>query len=277
MLVLIFLAQGAGDTLLSSLRQLRSIPDGLTSVYSSFTADEGKAAPQTGAQSSPVQSEASPAQQRTAAATSTPLSAAQPPAPTLAPTVRATAAAATSESSSPDVAATIIAAARVQTFDLTTFLNGQDRADLAGLGVQASWASGAPPGELILQGTVSMAAVKAELVDLASTIEGVTAVISDGIALDLPDTYLVRVGENLRHIAYRLYGDPDRWTAIYEANKDLIGEDPNNLWGGPVTDNSPRAGNTGGAGNRLGTGLSRAAKGVAKSLGRSPAKINNCR
>ena len=48
----------------------------------------------------------------------------------------------------------------------------------------------------------------------------------------LPETYTVREGENLRHIALRLYGDQDRWTEIYDANRDLVGDDPNNLWVG---------------------------------------------
>lgn len=128
--------------------------------------------------------------------------------------------------------ATIIAAARVQSFDLTTFLNEQNRSDLAALGIQASWAPGAPPGELIVQGTVTMTSVQIELLGLVSEIEDVTSIDHSGLEVDLPETYLVREGENLRHIALRLYGDSDRWTEIYDANKDLIGEDPNNLWVG---------------------------------------------
>ena len=128
--------------------------------------------------------------------------------------------------------ATIIAAARVQSYDLNTFLNDLDRPDLAALGIQASWAQGAPPGELIVQGTVTMVAVQLELLNLMTEIEGVTSIDHSGLELDLPETYLVREGENLRHIALRLYGNPDRWTEIYDANQDLIGEDPNNLWVG---------------------------------------------
>jgi nucleoid-associated protein YgaU len=135
-------------------------------------------------------------------------------------------------STSPDVAATIIAAARVQSFDLTTFLNEQDRSDLAALDIQATWAPGAPPGELILQGSVSMAVMQTELLELAAEIEGVTSIDQSALTLDLPETYIVRAGENLRHIALRLYGDRDRWTEIYAANQELIGQDPNNLWVG---------------------------------------------
>ena len=41
--------------------------------------------------------------------------------------------------------------------------------------------------------------------------------------------YTVRGGDTLTQIAIRLYGDPARWRDLYEANRDAIGESPNNL------------------------------------------------
>ena len=79
---------------------------------------------------------------------------------------------------------------------------------------------------------MSLTSVQTELLELATAIEGVTSIDSSGLVVDLPATYTVRAGENLRHIALRLYGDQDRWTEIYEANRDLVGDDPNNLWVG---------------------------------------------
>ena len=232
LLVVIFFSRGSGDSLLTALRQLRTIPDQLTSFYSSFTRDEPPVAtgaddgPETGSQFSAAAIENTPTPEMSSAAPSTPTTLPTPEPTQSLPTPAAT------NSASPDMVATIIAAARVQSFDLTTFLNEQNRLDLAALGIQASWAPGAPPGELIVQGTVTMTSVQIELLGLVAEIEGVTSIDHSGLEVDLPETYLVREGENLRHIALRLYGDSDRWTEIYDANKDLIGEDPNNLWVG---------------------------------------------
>ena len=232
LLVVIFFSRGSGDSLLTALRQLRTIPDQLTSFYSSFTRDEPPVAtgaddgPETGSQFSAAAIENTPTPEMSSAAPSTPTTLPTPEPTQSLPTPAAT------NSASPDMVATIIAAARVQSFDLTTFLYEQNRLDLAALGIQASWAPGAPPGELIVQGTVTMTSVQIELLGLVAEIEGVTSIDHSGLEVDLPENYLVREGENLRHIALRLYGDSDRWTEIYDANKDLIGEDPNNLWVG---------------------------------------------
>ena len=238
LLVIIFLARGTGDSLLNALQQLRTIPDEFKSVYFSFTRDEPAAV--TGENEGPatgVQVSSGP-QINTAAAVDTPApetSSTVAPTPTTRPTAEPTQAPPTpaaTESASPDVAATIVAAARVQSFDLTTFLHEQDRSDLAALAIQATWVQGAPPGELVLLGTVTMTSVQTELLELAAEIEGVTSIDSSGLEVVLPETYTVRAGENLRHIALRLYGDQDRWTEIYDANRDLVGDDPNNLWVG---------------------------------------------
>lgn len=231
LLVIIFLSRGSGDSLLTALQQLRTIPAEFKSVYSSFTRDEPAAVsgedqePATDSQFSAAAVDG-PAPETSTAAAPTPTTLPTPEPTQSPPTPAATA------SASPDVAATIVAAARVQSFDLTTFLNEQDRTDLAALPIQATWAQGAPPGELVLLGTVTMTSVQTELLELAAEIEGVTSINSSGLEVVLPETYTVRAGENLRHIALRLYGDQDRWTEIYEANRDLVGDDPNNLWVG---------------------------------------------
>jgi len=36
------------------------------------------------------------------------------------------------------------------------------------------------------------------------------------------DTYTVKSGDSLSKIAKRVYGDPDKWHAIYAANRDTI-------------------------------------------------------
>ena len=236
LLVIIFLASGTGDTLsrdmlLTPLQWLRAIPAQLNSVYASFTRDEPAAV-------SGTVEEPETEPQFSAVAVDTPVpetSSTVAPTPTVLPTAEPTQSPPTpaaTEGASPDVRATIVAAARVQSFDLTTFLNEQERSDLAAFAIQATWAQGAPPGELVLLGTVTMTSVQTELLELAAEIEGVTSIDSSGLEVILPETYTVRAGENLRHIALRLYGDQDRWTEIYEANRDLVGDDPNNLWVG---------------------------------------------
>lgn len=40
-------------------------------------------------------------------------------------------------------------------------------------------------------------------------------------------TYVVKPGDSLSKIAKEVYGDAKRWPEIYEANKELIGPDPN--------------------------------------------------
>jgi nucleoid-associated protein YgaU len=232
LLAVIFFSRGSGDSLQTVLRQLRTIPAELSSFYSSFTRDEPAVetaaddGPDTGSQINAAATANTPTPQNSSAA---------PPAPTSLPTPEPTQSPPTptaASSAAPDVRATIIAAARVQSYDLNTFLNDLDRPDLADLGIKASWAPGAPPGELIVQGTVTMTSIQIELLGLMVEIEGVTSIDHGGLAVELPETYLVRAGENLRHIALRLFGDADRWTEIYDANQDLIGEDPNNLWVG---------------------------------------------
>lgn len=40
------------------------------------------------------------------------------------------------------------------------------------------------------------------------------------------DTYTVKSGDSLSKIARNYYGDAMKWTKIYDANKDVIGNNP---------------------------------------------------
>jgi nucleoid-associated protein YgaU len=39
-------------------------------------------------------------------------------------------------------------------------------------------------------------------------------------------TYTVKKGDSLSKIAKRTYGDPQQWRRIYEANREVIGDNP---------------------------------------------------
>jgi nucleoid-associated protein YgaU len=47
-----------------------------------------------------------------------------------------------------------------------------------------------------------------------------------------PATYAVQPGDTLPSIAQQVYGDNNKWSAIYDANRSAIGEDPNLLQAG---------------------------------------------
>lgn len=47
-----------------------------------------------------------------------------------------------------------------------------------------------------------------------------------------PKTYVVRKGDSLWAIAKRIYDDGSKWKKIYEANKKVIGKNPNTIFPG---------------------------------------------
>ena len=51
---------------------------------------------------------------------------------------------------------------------------------------------------------------------------------ADGAA-ETSDTYVTNAGDTLSGIAERFYGDASQWKRIYEANKKVIGPDPDKL------------------------------------------------
>lgn len=51
-------------------------------------------------------------------------------------------------------------------------------------------------------------------------------------APEAPQSYLVEKGDCLWNIAKRIYGDGSRWQEIYEANKSVVGGNPNLIYPG---------------------------------------------
>ena len=42
----------------------------------------------------------------------------------------------------------------------------------------------------------------------------------------MPETYVTKAGDSLTSIADEVYGDDTRWSEIYEANREAIGDNP---------------------------------------------------
>jgi nucleoid-associated protein YgaU len=57
---------------------------------------------------------------------------------------------------------------------------------------------------------------------------------------DQPKTYTVKAGDNLTKIARQVYGDGNKWKAIYEANRDKI-KNPDLIHPGEVLTLPPNA------------------------------------
>jgi nucleoid-associated protein YgaU len=54
----------------------------------------------------------------------------------------------------------------------------------------------------------------------------------------MAQTYVTHSGDNLTTIAEQFYGDGTLWRKIHEANKNVIGADPDKLRGRPHPDDS---------------------------------------
>jgi len=53
-----------------------------------------------------------------------------------------------------------------------------------------------------------------------------TSAQNTGTQQTTSDTYTVKSGDSLSKIAKHYYGDAQQWKKIYEANKDVIGSNP---------------------------------------------------
>lgn len=63
---------------------------------------------------------------------------------------------------------------------------------------------------------------------------GVTSASSRSGTPGVPGSYTVVSGDSLWAIAKRFYGAGDKWKGIYEANKPIIGANPNRIYPGQV-------------------------------------------
>ncbi len=62
--------------------------------------------------------------------------------------------------------------------------------------------------------------------------------LQPGMILSIPvnpgPTYIVHQGDSLFSIAQQVYGDGNQWQKIYQANRQIIGSDPNQLQPGMI-------------------------------------------
>ena len=65
-----------------------------------------------------------------------------------------------------------------------------------------------------------------------SDVQGGSSSISTDQQVDR--TYTVRPGDSLSKIAKALMGDAKKWRALYEANKDVVGSNPDLIQPGQV-------------------------------------------
>ncbi len=86
-------------------------------------------------------------------------------------------------------------------------------------------------GTVTIEGTVDSQATKEKTILLAGNVEGVEQVI-DNLAIELkPVFYTIQKGDSLSKVAQAQYGDPMKWKALFEANREVI-KDPDLIYPG---------------------------------------------
>ena len=104
-----------------------------------------------------------------------------------------------------------------QLFDLQSYLQQQNRPDLAQLGVTATQQEGI----LALQGIVPSFELRQALLEVAKSAPGVTTVNAVDLLLRPAANYVVQTGDTLWDISYRLYGD-NKIAELLAANRDIL-------------------------------------------------------
>ncbi len=86
-------------------------------------------------------------------------------------------------------------------------------------------------GTVTIAGTVDSQATKEKAVLLAGNVEGVEQVV-DNLSIEIkPVFYTIQKGDSLSKVAQAQYGDPMKWKALFEANREVI-KDPDLIYPG---------------------------------------------
>jgi nucleoid-associated protein YgaU len=84
----------------------------------------------------------------------------------------------------------------------------------------------------IVVGTVAVAPSAVANVPSPSASPSTVVAGATAVAPAASSQYVVKPGDTLRSIALEQYGDAEQWPKIYQANRDVIGSDPDALVAG---------------------------------------------
>jgi nucleoid-associated protein YgaU len=93
-------------------------------------------------------------------------------------------------------------------------------------GLEAAYAA----GDVTLSGECETIAVKEKAILLAGNVLGVARVNDDNVTVTAPEPedetefYVIQAGDSLSKIAKQYYDDAQKYTLIFEANREVIGE-----------------------------------------------------
>ena len=80
--------------------------------------------------------------------------------------------------------------------------------------------------------TIVVATPAAAPAPSVSVVPSPSPTVAGGVGVASSTTYVVQPGDTLRSIAQEQYGDASQWPQIYDANRDVIGPDPDALIAG---------------------------------------------
>jgi nucleoid-associated protein YgaU len=139
------------------------------------------------------------------------------PAPTPAPQPTPAVAPDLAQQSEPLAAASPQAIIVAPPFDLKTVLIEAQRPELA------ETVNGRREGNrLVLEGTAPSVEARDDLAALLARLPGIDEVSVVNLLVRPPSTYTVVEGDTLWGISMKLYGNPDRIQALFEANQDVL-------------------------------------------------------
>jgi len=103
-------------------------------------------------------------------------------------------------------------------YDLNGFLRQSGRPDLAAFRLDAVLQNNL----LIISGAVDLTQQRQEVIDLAEKTSDLVTVSANELVVRQPNTYVVEANDTLWLIAYKLYGNGERWNDVYAANQDVM-------------------------------------------------------
>ena len=96
--------------------------------------------------------------------------------------------------------------------------------------------NGKPDFSDVQAGVTSTEQIKPDFSDVQSKVTSTETIAGGegGGGATGEQTYTVAKGDTLSHIAKEYYGKAGKWHAIYDANRDVIGDNPDKIFPGQV-------------------------------------------